>query len=73
MWLRERCFGYIISAVGTNKYLVQFDKGHASSLLKKERMAASAPLVILIPVGQQWMRMQMTILILKIKRRRSTY
>jgi len=26
-WLRERWFGYIVSAVGTNKYLVRFDNG----------------------------------------------
>ncbi|MFO0446461.1 MAG: hypothetical protein ACK51L_02220 [bacterium] len=45
--LRERWFGYIISAVGTNKYLVRFDNGEekecASSLLKKERLNASVP------------------------------
>jgi len=48
--LRERWFGYIISAGGTNKYLVQFDNGEekecALSLLKKERLTASVPPVI---------------------------
>jgi hypothetical protein len=51
--LRERWFGYIVSTVGTNKYLVWFDnveeKECASSLLKKESLTASAPPDIPIP------------------------
>jgi hypothetical protein len=54
--LIERWFSYIVSSVGTNKYLVWFDNGEekecASSLLKKERVTASVPPDILIPARQ---------------------
>jgi hypothetical protein len=51
----QRLFGHIVSAVGERKYLVQFDDGTEkecpSAVLKVERVAASLPSDVQVPIA----------------------
>jgi hypothetical protein len=50
----QRLFGHIISAVGERKYLVRFDDGTEkecpSAVLREERVAASLPPDVQVPI-----------------------